>query len=345
MPKVSVIIPIYNVEKYLEQCIESIRNQTIGEIEIILIEDGSPDKSGQICDEYAKKDSRIRVFHKQNEGVSLARNLGIEKATGEWISFMDPDDWAEPTMIEKALKIAIKEKADIVQWNSYYNTPKGQTPRKAIYPEIIRREQKEIELLELDILSTVYEEVNTGISVGPIRGVWGKLYRKEMIKENRFNKDLYAFEDGIFNLCVFENAKTIVLVNEYLHHYRVNENSVCNSYKETWIQQNEKILQEVEKIIKAKQNVEFTKIYLILACELFSTCLSRCIFHKDNPANFSQRLEMLKQYIGLLENKKVLDSVDTKYLNRKQKLLIFLAKRKHMYSIAMIYGIKKVIKR
>lgn len=80
MPKVSVIIPIYNVENYLEQCIESIRNQTICDIEIILVEDGSPDKSGELCDAYAKKDPRIRVYHKQNEGVSLARNFGIEKA-------------------------------------------------------------------------------------------------------------------------------------------------------------------------------------------------------------------------------------------------------------------------
>ena len=99
MPKVSVIVPVYKVEKYIGQCIESILSQTFKDFELILVDDGSPDSSGAICDQYAQKDSRIQVFHKENGGVSSARNYGIEKAKGEWLCFVDSDDWIEPTYL------------------------------------------------------------------------------------------------------------------------------------------------------------------------------------------------------------------------------------------------------
>ena len=94
-PKISIIIPIYKVEKYIRECLDSILNQTFTDWEALLIDDGSPDNSGVICDEYAAKDNRFKVFHKENGGVSSARNLGLEKATGEWVTFIDADDWIE----------------------------------------------------------------------------------------------------------------------------------------------------------------------------------------------------------------------------------------------------------
>ncbi len=100
MAKVSVVVPVYNVEKYLERCIESIRNQTLEDIEIILVDDGSPDNCPKICDGFAEKDSRIKVIHKKNGGLSSARNAGIYAATGEYIGYIDSDDYAEPDMFE-----------------------------------------------------------------------------------------------------------------------------------------------------------------------------------------------------------------------------------------------------
>ena len=100
MDKISVVVPVYNVEKYLRKCIDSIINQTYKNLEIILVDDGSPDKCGEICDEYAKKDNRVKVIHKKNAGVSSARNDGIDNATGEYIIFVDSDDWLEDNAIE-----------------------------------------------------------------------------------------------------------------------------------------------------------------------------------------------------------------------------------------------------
>lgn len=113
MPKISVIVPVYNTEKYLHRCIDSILAQTFTDFELLLIDDGSKDNSGTICDEYAAKDSRVRVFHKKNGGVSSARNLGLDNASGEWVTFVDSDDWIGKTMYQEMYENVIHEKADI----------------------------------------------------------------------------------------------------------------------------------------------------------------------------------------------------------------------------------------
>lgn len=116
-PAVSIIVPVYNVEKYIERCLDSIIAQTFTDWECILVDDGSPDASGRICDEYASKDSRFGVIHKKNGGVSSARNAGLDAARGEWIGFVDPDDWIESETFRTAIETAEKENADIVQWD------------------------------------------------------------------------------------------------------------------------------------------------------------------------------------------------------------------------------------
>ena len=119
IPQISVIVPVYNVEKYLSRCIESILSQTFTDFELLLIDDGSTDRSGEICDEYAKKDTRIRVFHTKNRGVSAARNLGLDNAKGEWISFVDSDDWVEDDYLRTLFHEAKLNKDSIV-WQSFF---------------------------------------------------------------------------------------------------------------------------------------------------------------------------------------------------------------------------------
>ena len=118
VPLISIIVPVYNVEKYIDKCISSILQQTYPRIELLLIDDGSPDKSGIICDMYAQKDNRVRVFHKPNAGVSAARNTGINNAKGEFITFVDSDDWLEPDCIRRSLNIINKNELDLLQFSS-----------------------------------------------------------------------------------------------------------------------------------------------------------------------------------------------------------------------------------
>ena len=120
MPKISVLVPIYNAEKYLHRCIDSILAQTFTDFELLLIDDGSKDCSGTICDEYAVKDPRVRVFHKENGGVSKARNIGIDNAQGEWITFVDSDDWVREDFLQKRLDLALEENSDIAYCDVEY---------------------------------------------------------------------------------------------------------------------------------------------------------------------------------------------------------------------------------
>ena len=121
IPKVSIIVPIYNVEKYLHQCVNSLLNQILKDIEIILVDDESPDNCPAMCDEYAKQDSRIKVIHKKNEGLGYARNSGLEIATGEYIAFVDSDDYVELDAYQKLYSIAVDKKTDVLYffWMSY----------------------------------------------------------------------------------------------------------------------------------------------------------------------------------------------------------------------------------
>lgn len=127
MPKVSIIVPVYKAENYLHRCVDSILAQTFTDWELLLVDDGSPDRSGEICDEYASKDARIRVFHKENGGVSSARQKGLDEAVGEYTIHADPDDWVEPMMLEELYKRAKEDDADMVICDYYMNDGKNQT--------------------------------------------------------------------------------------------------------------------------------------------------------------------------------------------------------------------------
>lgn len=203
--KVSIVIPVYNVEDYLKCCIESCINQTLKDIEIILVNDGSTDNSLKICQEYTQKDSRIKLITKQNEGVSVARNVGIENAKGEYIQFLDADDWLELDCLELAYNQATKENADILFLG--YNLVKGEENKRNNIDILRRLQLNPFNLLDLESLTFT---------------IWDKIYKREFINTYniRFVKDLTTAEDGIFNLfCLFKMPKTSFATN-CLYNYR-----------------------------------------------------------------------------------------------------------------------------
>lgn len=207
VPKVSVIVPVYNVEEYLSECLESIINQTLKDIEIICINDGSKDNSLEILKEYVAKDSRMIIIDKPNEGVSAARNDGIELAKGEFIAFVDSDDLIDLDTYECAYSIAIETNADITVFG-WQNFPKNISKREDCKPkEKIFRDWFKAKRRRESIISC------------------NKLYRRYMIIQNdlRFNRDIKYAEDECFNLCVYPFAKVIVQMPNMFYHYRVRK--------------------------------------------------------------------------------------------------------------------------
>ena len=191
---ISIIVPVYNVEKYLERCIESLINQTYQNIEIILIDDGSSDNCGEICDKYAKVDSRIKVIHQVNSGVSVARNAGLMAAKGEYIGFIDSDDFVNSDMYETLLTSMIKNDCDIAIGGYDYVDETGTISRP--YNE------KGTEILSRH--DTLYKQFDIEPTIR--FGVVNKLYKSELIDDIKFPEDLKSGEDGVF---LYEYLKKI----------------------------------------------------------------------------------------------------------------------------------------
>ncbi|MBC2580565.1 glycosyltransferase [Clostridium sp. DJ247] len=218
MSKISIIVPIYNVEKYLEKCLKSILGQTFKDFELILVNDGSPDNCGCICDIYSKLDSRIRVIHKENGGLSSARNAGIDLATGEYIGFVDSDDWIDVNMYESLYSIAKETDADIVQCRF-----------KESYDEEINNIKNNTNKFKwvdkFDALNNLiaYGETHVQMVVA-----WNKLYKKNLFNGIRFpNGKIHEDEFTTYKLLYKSNK--IALTEDELYYYRQTPNSIMNA--------------------------------------------------------------------------------------------------------------------
>ena len=211
----SVIVPVYNVEDYLSKCIDSLIVQTLKDVEIILVNDGSTDKSGDICDKYRLKDNRIKVIHKENGGTSDARNTGIEIARGKYISFVDSDDWIDPHMFEKLYNLAIENEADIVQCD-YIKVYDENVIVNNISENITKYNSEQIlhELYGPNYIKTVI--------------VCNKIYKRELFNEIRFPKGKF-YEDEFTTYKILHKANLIIDTNIPMYYYRQREGSKMNS--------------------------------------------------------------------------------------------------------------------
>lgn len=211
---VSVIVPVYNVEKYLNRCVESIVQQTYKYLEIILVDDGSPDKCPNICDEWSKRDDRILVIHKTNGGLSDARNAGLSIATGEYIAFVDSDDWIHAEYIEHLYTAIKNHKVDIAACDIYW-----------VYMESTL---DEINKPMVKVYSTE-EALETLINGETFRAVaWNKLYHKDLLNGELFEVGRYH-EDEFFTYRILAKSKRMAFVNEKLYYYFQREGSIMNS--------------------------------------------------------------------------------------------------------------------
>ena len=214
-PLISVIVPVYKVENYVSKCIESILNQTYKEFELILINDGSPDDSGMICDSYACKDKRIRVIHRENRGVSETRREGLELSIGQYVTFIDSDDFIDEDYLETLYNALNDSEADIVCCNSIDDTPVS----KEIY-----------------ILKDEYVNVAKTLIQGYFDNkryatcIWGKLYKKSIFKDVEFPKLKYA-EDTFVILSIFKKEPNVQLLKYAGYHYRDNPMGAMNTSK------------------------------------------------------------------------------------------------------------------
>lgn len=226
--KISVIVPIYNVEKYLHRCIDSIIAQTYSDIEIILVNDGSPDNSPAICEEYAKTDARIKVIHQKNKGLSGARNTGIKESTGDYIYFIDADDKIEHHAMEQFHNAITKHRPDIVMSNVMQYTLGN------LDYNILRNNTPYDRLLSIDEIAKYLIQPYYGGSMANIPHVWTKCYRREFVLGNNmwFDESLKRSEDYWFNFFAFNAAESVLAIDQAFYHYYQNTGSMIRSLRD-----------------------------------------------------------------------------------------------------------------
>ena len=217
MNNISVIIPVYNAENHLRKCIDSVLHQTVSVYEIILIDDGSTDLSGTICDTYGEQHNHIKVIHQLNKGVSAARNVGLSHATGDFISFVDADDRLEPDMYELLLDLIDTYGADIAHCG-YKRMSEAETVIKECFGTHTIVEQNSSQAIDYMLRGVLFNN-----------GLWNKLYQKNTIQGFHFSVDLKNNEDILFNFWAFQKANKLVFADETKYLYYEHATSVCNT--------------------------------------------------------------------------------------------------------------------
>lgn len=227
---VSIILPIYNRERYLRKCLDSLINQTYPMIEIILIDDGSTDGSGEICDDYCKSDHRIRVLHKSNGGVTAARKSGVDVASGHYILFVDADDYLDPTCVETLLIHSEDRTIDIVA-GSHYIVQNGTTQQRRVFP-VGRFSKEQIKSVLSSNLLYDSQLSTTGIPLY----LWGKLLKKDLVKDNiEKGKDFWYGEDMISIISMVKQANSMTVIDTPLYYYvRHDQQTISKPISQLW---------------------------------------------------------------------------------------------------------------
>lgn len=275
-PKVSVIVPVYNVEKYLDRCMESLLNQTLKDIEIIMVDDGSPDNCPKMCDEYARKDSRVRVIHKKNAGLGMARNSGLEVATGEYVAFVDSDDYVDCSMYE-TLYCKVKEKRVDAVLCEFYNDDKGNVSEGSI--DGMSSKESVIDFRAdyipnvIGCLPSVKHNQLYGYSV------WNILFSRDVIERNkvRFESERnFVSEDILFQLDFAACASRLLLLPKPFYYYCNNAGSLTKKYDYTRFDREVFLYKEIGRRLQNKNltipDMELRLSRLLLYKCLFSVC-------------------------------------------------------------------------
>ena len=286
-PLISVIVPIYNAENYLHRCLDSILAQTFTDFELILVNDGSTDCSGKICDEYALKDNRIKVIHKSNGGVASARQMGVDNALGNYTIHADPDDWVEPTMLEELYKKAIEKDADMVICDFYVQT---------CNTCITRTQRISEESSEATLLALLSHKLHGSL--------WNKLIRLECYKKFniRFVEGLNFCEDYLVCIKMLKNDIKVAYLNKAFYYYDqfTNDNSITRKYTLDTYRQRLFFINELKSSLEGKYKNYVSKNEAIVAIE----CLRRGVLEKaEFKRTYSKKRWRLLIHINGYRNK------------------------------------------
>lgn len=326
MVKISIVIPIYNAEDHLQRCVDSVLNQTEKNIEIILVDDGSKDNSIEICKNYLNQDKRVQLIHQENSGVSAARNRGIEQACGEYIGFIDSDDWIEPNMYECLLREANQASADIVICDA-----------RTVYEDGKIQADTITQLSGNQILQK--SEFTPSLLLEMAGSAWRCIYKNHRYNDKLQKQKTILFplgvkfsEDRIFNLYAFGQANKICYIKKAFYNRYMNEKSTVHRFHQDYFEACKKSMDGIEQAIRYawEDNNELQKVYLsqFITGAIGAICN---YYYKTSTLRAAERKKMVK---GLCEDSQLRNAIEIYGANRKSQWIL-----DRKYSLLIAYAI------
>lgn len=337
MPEISVIVPVYRAEAFLRKCTESILSQTFSDLELLLVEDGSPDGSGALCDQIAQEDSRVRVFHKENGGVSSARNLGMAQARGTYLAFADADDWLPPDAMELLHTALTREGADSaggshrkVEMDGRSQIEAGAMPKGVYGPEAIRR----------GIVDRLLGE-RLGQPGQVLNGfVWRFLFSRELIQTHGLTFSGAYLEDELFLLEYFCCAQKLVMVDESVYYYLQNPASVTRRYLPDYLDTFHQFMEAKEKVAARyglgenlplwRENSNWSGLLIAIGNE----------FAASNPASMREKRRSVQEICARPEMAAAIQAIHPQGMGRNKQMVANLVRRKQFRLLALLYRLK-----
>lgn len=337
MSKVSIIIPIYNVEKFLPVCLDSATGQTYKDIEIICIDDGTPDSGVSIVKAYMEKDSRIKLISQENQGLSGARNTGVDNSTGDYIIFLDADDWIDPETVETAVTFAEKENADAVMWGYIREFADKSTEKRIFDGNKVFDKEETKNLIHRRMAGLIGEELAHPENADSLVTAWGKLYRSDIIKNNSLkyvDTKIIGTEDALFSLQYFGYVDKCVFIDKPFNHYRKDNNvSLTRSYKPKLFSQWSALYDKMELYINENNCPNSFREALNNRICLSITGLG--ITELTNDKGMIERIKNIKKFLSSERYKKAYKNLTLKYFPLHWKIFFFCCK--HRLSVAVYF--------
>lgn len=342
-PEISIIVPVYNSAKYLSKCVEKLTSQTLHNIEIILVNDGSPDNSGVICDAFAQLDDRITVIHKENGGATSALNKGTYSATGNYIMYLDADDWIEPETCNIALSSANEYRADVVFWSYIKEFPDKSIKETPIFHDHRLFEGDDLLWLRRRIIGLYGKELQSPTRTDAINAGWGKIYKRNLIVDNKVlwtdTKEVGS-SDVLFNIHLYKYISKAVYIPEFLNHYNQNNpHSLTKNYKFSLFAKYLNLFDHIAAFIQENNlGDEFEVAFKNrVAMSMINNSLS--ISSPHFAATKNQRINKLKEILNHNVYQHAIENLDLAYLPFHWKLFFVFCKYRFthgVYSISLI---------
>ncbi len=348
-PQISIIIPVYNAEKYINKCVESVLRQSFTDYEVILINDGSMDNSGLICKSMAESDGRIHYLEQENSGVCGARNAGLDAATGVLVFFMDSDDWLEPDSLNVLFNEYHKTNSDMIIADMRF-VGDLRTRDLHVFDKSFTTTNKEwIDKYEMACIGYGYNpNPGTKHNITGLGSMGNKLYKRYIIEKNKLRFDPYTlgiYEDNLFVLHYLVNCQSVTYISEVVYNYREVGDSNSRGFKRKTLEINKRIFDRIQEFIntyKLEKKDDYNKAFYIYVIRRLEASLSVYFFAKGNTDSYYNRLKELQNILKSNPYNTAIDEVDTRKLKASHRFTCLTAKTKLAFIVWIGYIVKQI---